>query len=106
QSQKKYRQSHREASGKFIYPKDVIARCHQPIRKGRLFQIAHTVYMERDVVGVGEHLARSFRVRTVSIVEQRRREQRAKVNGGENENYRRMRQSPHLSRQAKPVFIN
>jgi len=55
---------------------DFKAGSHRPIKQGSFLEVANTVGVESDPIVTKKHLARDFGVNGVSVIEQRRRQER------------------------------
>ena len=61
----------RETRGPFGDAEERKADGHRPVRQGSFFEIADTVFVERDPVVERDHFAAGFGVCAIGIVEQR-----------------------------------
>ncbi len=67
-----------------ILAEDAIKCSIDPVRQGWLFKIAYSVDLEGDPIATFGHVLYRLGVAGISVVEQRRRKERSKLNGRED----------------------
>ena len=78
---RQHTQRHREMRGEDVIAEDMVVDGGEPVGKRRLFQIADAVDLQRDPVAGERHVLRGIGVGGVGIIQQRRREERRKIDG-------------------------